>query len=78
MMDSKSAAKILYGDQGSEVIREKGQEYDRLQNSLEAAVRRGYVDTVFEPENTRKYLIGALEMLFSKRESRPDKKHGTV
>ena len=41
-------------------------------------MRRGYVDTVFEPENTRKYLIGALEMLFSKRESRPDKKHGTV
>lgn len=78
MMDSKSAAKILCGDQGSEAIREKAEEYEKLQNSLEAAVRRGYVDTVFEPENTRKYLIGALEMLFSKREIRLDKKHGTV
>ena len=29
-------------------------------------------------EHTRKYLIGAFEMLFTKREERPSKKHGTV
>ena len=78
MMDSGAAAKILYADQGSQVIREKAEEYEKLQNSLDASLRRGYVDTLIHPEDTRKYLIGALEMLFSKREARPDKKHGTV
>ena len=29
-------------------------------------------------EDTRKYVIGAFEMLFTKREDRPAKKHGTV
>ena len=78
MMDSGAAAKILYADQGSQVIREKAEEYEKLQNSLDASLRRGYVDTLIHPEDTRKYLIGAFEMLFSKREARPDKKHGTV
>ena len=40
--------------------------------------RRGYVDTIIAPADTRKYLIGAFEMLFTKREERPSKKHGTV
>ena len=39
---------------------------------------RGYVDAVIDPENTRQYVAAAFEMLFSKREVRPDKKHGTV
>ena len=43
-----------------------------------AAARRGYVDTIIAPEDTRKYLIGAFEMLFTKREERPSKKHGTI
>lgn len=30
------------------------------------------------PEDTRKYVIAAFEMLFDKREVRADKKHGTV
>ena len=42
------------------------------------AARRGYVDTIIEPEDTRKYVIGAFEMLYTKREDRPDRKHGTV
>ena len=36
------------------------------------------VDAVIEPQDTRKHVIGALEMLYTKREGRPDKKHGTV
>ena len=38
----------------------------------------GYVDTIISAEDTRKYVIGAFEMLFTKREDRPAKKHGTV
>ena len=45
---------------------------------MEAAARRGYVDAVIDAADTRKQVIGAFEMLFTKRESRPDKKHGTV
>jgi acetyl-CoA carboxylase carboxyltransferase component len=33
---------------------------------------------VIAPEDTRKYVIGALEMLFTKREDHPVKKHGTI
>ena len=43
-----------------------------------AAARRGYVDTIIEPKETRKYLIGAFEMLYTKREELPAKKHGTL
>ena len=50
----------------------------RLQSSVEQAAARGYVDTIINPEDTRKYIIAAFEMLFDKREVRADKKHGTV
>ena len=59
-------------------INEKAAEYKELQSSPMAAARRGYVDTIIEPADTRKYLIGAFEMLFTKREERPSKKHGTI
>lgn len=78
MMDAGLAAKIMYAKEDADTIREKSAEYAALQNSVLAAARRGYVDTIIEPEETRKYLIGALEMLFTKREERPAKKHGTV
>ena len=78
MMDAKLAAKIMYADEAAEVIAEKAKEYEALQTSPEAAARRGYVDTIIDPADTRKYLIGAFEMLFTKREDRPVKKHGTV
>lgn len=84
MMNAESAAKIVFAAEISkaagapEVIDEKTKEYDALQLSVESAGARGYVDDIIAPEDTRKYLIGAIEMLFSKREDRPDKKHGTV
>ena len=78
MMDAKLAAKIMYADADSTVINEKAAEYAALQESAMAAARRGYVDTIIEAEDTRKYVIGAFEMLFTKREDRPAKKHGTV
>lgn len=78
MMDANYAAKIMYEGQGADVISQKAKEYAALQNSVEAAARRGYVDQVIDPVDTRKYLIGAFEMLFTKREGRPSKKHGTV
>lgn len=42
------------------------------------AAERGYVDMVIEPSETRSRIITALNMLASKRESRPAKKHGNI
>ena len=56
----------------------KAAQYRELQNGVASAAARGYVDTVISPADTRKYVIGAFEMLFTKREDRPSKKHGTV
>ncbi len=78
MMDAKLAAKIMYADADAAELKEKATEYEALQTSPESAARRGYVDTIIDPADTRKYLIGAFEMLFTKREDRPMKKHGTV
>lgn len=78
MMDAKLAAKIMYADGDAATINEKAAEYATLQSSVLSAAKRGYVDTIIEAENTRKYLIGAFEMLYTKREDRPSKKHGTV
>ena len=52
-------------------------QYDELQNSIESAAARGYIDQIVDPDELRKYLIGALEILYTKREDRPSKKHGT-
>ena len=78
MMDASMAAKIMYSGSEASVINEKAAEYRELQSSVESAAARGYVDTVIAPADTRKYVIGAFEMLFTKREDRPAKKHGTV
>jgi len=57
---------------------EKIQEYrDKFSNPYIAAAR-GYVNDVIEPAKTRIHLAAALEMLTSKRETRPSKKHGNI
>jgi acetyl-CoA carboxylase carboxyltransferase component len=43
-----------------------------------AAAERGYVDDVIEPRRTRPVLIDALQTAITKREPRPDRKHGNI
>jgi len=50
---------------------------DRFANPYIAA-ERGYVDDVIEPEETRPWLIRALEASLTKRESGPQRKHGNI
>ena len=78
MMDASLAAKIMYPGADAASLNEKAAEYRNLQSSVESAAARGYVDTVIAPADTRKYVIGAFEMLFTKREDRPAKKHSAV
>lgn len=77
-MEASLAAKILCDGQGAEKIAECKDAYAALQNNVNSAAARGYVDQIVAPQDTRKYVIGAFEMLFTKREDRPVKKHGTV
>ena len=77
-MDGKLAAKIMYDGQGADVINEKAAEYEALTLNVTSAAKRGYVDQIVNAADTRKYVIGAFEMLYTKREDRPDRKHGTV
>lgn len=78
MMEAKMAAKIMYPEADAALLNEKAAEYEVLQSNIESAAKRGYVDTIIDAADTRKYVIGAFEMLFTKREGRPGKKHGTV
>ena len=78
MMEADLAAKIMYAGADAATLKEKAAEYKELQSSPLSAARRGYVDSIIEPDQTRKYVIGAFEMLFTKREDRPVKKHGSV
>ena len=77
-MDAKLAAKVMYDGESEEVISKESKAYAELQNNVVSAAKRGYVDQIVDAADTRKYLIGAFEMLFTKSEERPAKKHGTV
>lgn len=78
MMEAELATKIMYPNADAQTLAEQTKQYRLLQSSPEKAANRGYVDALIEPEDTRKYIIAALEMLITKKENRPSRKHGTV
>lgn len=50
---------------------------DNMASPYEAA-KRGYIDDIIPPDETRQRVISAFEMLQSKRESKPAKKHANL
>ncbi|CAM3595474.1 acyl-CoA carboxylase subunit beta [Erysipelothrix urinaevulpis] len=56
----------------------KVEEYRQAVANPYVAAERGYVDDVIEPSTTRQRLISTYDMLKSKRETRPTKKHGNL
>lgn len=84
VMNAESAVRIMYADEikesgsGKEVIAEKVAEFEKNQSAPYAVAARGFIDDIIEPRCTRKRIIAALEMLVSKRDTRPLKKHGTM
>jgi acetyl-CoA carboxylase carboxyltransferase component len=78
MMDGNFAAKVIAAGKDAAAVAETAKAYNELQNSIDSAAAHGYVDQIVEPADLRKYLIGALEMLYTKREDFPAKKHMTV
>lgn len=84
VMGPDGAANIIFKDEiknSADPIatrQEKIAEYrEKLANPYEAA-KYGYIDDIIEPDSTRPRIIAALEMLASKRESAPSKKHGNI
>ncbi len=77
IMDSALAARILFAGKSSSEIAEAAGDYAQRMGSASAAAARGFIDRIVEPSEIRKYLIGALEVLYTKREELPMRKHST-
>ena len=74
VMGPAGAANIIFRKDPD--VEAKTKEYiDNFATPYQAAMR-GMVDMVIEPKNTRPTIINALQMLESKRETRPAKRHG--
>ncbi|GAI10592.1 unnamed protein product, partial [marine sediment metagenome] len=82
VMGSQGAANIIFrkeiakADNPEKVRQEKIDEFQQKFSNPYEAAKRGYVDMVIDPRETRPRLITTFEMLSTKRESRPAKKHG--
>ncbi|MBB6218145.1 methylmalonyl-CoA decarboxylase alpha subunit [Anaerosolibacter carboniphilus] len=84
VMGPQGAANIIFKDEiakAADPVAERAKkvaEYtDEFATPYKAA-ERGFVDDVIEPNATRPRLVDAFNMLASKRENRPAKKHGNI
>jgi acetyl-CoA carboxylase carboxyltransferase component len=84
VMGAEGAANIIHrreinaADDPDAKRKEKVKEYEDLFSNPYCAANRGYVDAVIVPSETRPRLIEALEIMCTKRELRPAKKHGNI
>lgn len=84
VMGSEGAVNILYRREiqtaaDPEAVRKRLiEEYEEKFASPYVAAERGYIDEVIEPKMTRPKLIRALELLSTKRDTNPPKKHGNI
>ncbi len=58
--------------------KEKIKEYEEAFSNPYVAAERGYIDAVIQPSETRRRLIDALEIMTTKKEALPPKKHGNI
>ena len=78
IMDAAIAARVIGGkDVPPEEYEEVKKFYEEMQNSIDTAAGRNLVDQIVEPKDIRRYLIGALEILYTKREQAPARKHAS-
>ena len=79
--DPSTAAEIMFADDINEsddkkaAIKDAAAKVTEAQAGAAAVAKRGYVDDIIEPDATRKRLIAAFDMLATKSEDRPYKKH---
>lgn len=84
VMGPEGAANIIFrkeissSDNPEKTRKDKIGEYKDLFANPYRAAARGYIDSVILPEETRKKIIRSLEILESKVEAFPNKKHGNI
>jgi propionyl-CoA carboxylase beta chain len=84
VMGPKGAVEILFkreiaeAEDAAAATQRREQEYREQFANPYAAAARGYIDDVIDPRQTRPRLISALDMLRSKRDENPWKKHGCI
>lgn len=84
VMGTEGAADIIYAKdiaKSEDPINFRKDKIDEYRNRFASpyeAAKKGYVDDVIDPAFTRAYIAVALDMLKSKRETRPNKKHGNM
>jgi len=84
VMGAEGAVNVLYrreiaaAENSTAKRRELMDIYSEKFSTPYVAAARGMVDDVIEPADTRSYIALSLEILKSKREVRPDKKHGLI
>lgn len=84
VMGAKGAAEIIFkkeiatAENPAEKLDEKVAEYTRKFANPYRAANRGFIDEVISPDTTRRKLIRAFEMLESKADKLPKKKHGNI
>jgi acetyl-CoA carboxylase carboxyltransferase component len=84
VMGPKGAVEIIFKKDIAEAAdpeaeaQKKTDEFREMFANPFVAAARGYVDDVIEPKTTRPRLIRAFEMLNSKKDSNPPKKHGNI
>ena len=84
VMGPKGAAEIIFkkeiekSSNKVEALSEKEREYREKFANPYLAASRGYIDAVIEPDQTRPRLVRALELLDTKVDSNPKKKHGNI
>jgi propionyl-CoA carboxylase beta chain len=84
VMGPKGAVEILFRreiDAAADpeaATRTREQEYREQFAHPYIAAARGYIDDVIDPRETRRRLISALDMLRTKRDTNPPKKHGNL
>jgi propionyl-CoA carboxylase beta chain len=74
---SDAATQTVKGEYESK-LKEKEAEYTRKFANPYRAANRGFVDEIILPQDTRRKLINAFEMLKNKAVPLPKKKHGNV
>ncbi len=84
VMGAEGAVGVLYAKDlkgaadPAALKKEKEDEYTKLFANPYQAAKYGYIDDVIEPRNTRFRVIRALQMLATKKETNPAKKHGNI
>jgi len=84
VMGPKGAVNVLYDDELADADDVEARRQELIEEYRDAfanpytAAKRGFVDDVIEPKDTRTRLIDDLDVVRGKRKDHPDRKHGNI